>query len=203
MALCTEAQWAKACAQVEGTELAQTETWTATAEGGRGFVVRGGAVGCMARKIARGSEASPERAGVCCDRAIAIAGGTDSASFMRSTADQLMEFERALNAADLKKLESLVDEHITMIDKSYDRAAWLGMVGARLRGLKAQWILHDTCEVAVIGSGDESKWSADCRVIIREDDRVAFLVRRYVRGGSAGKLQSIGEPEVYRTFGPL
>ena len=69
LALCTEAQWSRACEV--SPDSASTETWTASADGARGFVARGGAR-CEERRVAEGPSAS--RAGACCTWAIALRG---------------------------------------------------------------------------------------------------------------------------------
>ena len=67
---------------------------------------------------------------------------------------------------------------------------------SRFGKAREHWVLHELCEVRLTALEGEPAWTADCRTLVREDERLTYLLRRYRFGGPEGKLQSYLEPKV-------
>lgn len=80
MELCTEPQWELACEQ--DPAVGRVASWTAKADGPRGFVVRGSS-SCAARLSVAGFERASQRVALCCSRAVAIVTPTSTGRFCK------------------------------------------------------------------------------------------------------------------------
>lgn len=194
LSLCSEAQWSRAC--TTDARLSSIETWTASADAERGFVVRGGG-SCDARKVAPGSEVSPSRGAICCSRAIGIASSNTNVAFLRTTSGKLLAFESAMRKGDGRALRPLLADPISFYGaaKTSDSAAstFEAMV-AKHPGL---WVIHDTCDVTI--QKEPGTWTADCRKVAQQDGQVASVVTRYV-WSAEGLITSISDPKTMRAF---
>ena len=196
LALCTEAQWLRACELVPA--LGAMESWTASPSGEHGFVVRGGPRGCASRQVVGGAEPSARRVGACCERAVAMADDSANRNFLRSTSSKLLAYERASDAGDLIALSNLLDTTIAVQNGGLDRERFIEQVRRRLGKVKIHWVLHDLCEARLTTVAGDPAWTADCRTLVRENDKLTYVLRRYLFGGPDGKLQSYLEPKILR-----
>jgi eukaryotic-like serine/threonine-protein kinase len=196
LALCTEAQWLRACELVPA--LGAMESWTASPSGEHGFVVRGGPRGCASRQVVGGAEPSAQRVGACCERVVAMADDSANRNFLRSTSSKLLAYERASDAGDLISLSNLLDSTIEVQHGGLDRERFIEQVRRRLAKVKIHWVLHDLCEARLTTVAGDPAWTADCRTLVREDDKLTYVLRRYLFGGPEGKLQTYLEPKILR-----
>ena len=198
MALCTETQWARGCA--EDSALGAIETWTSSAAADQGFVVRGGQ-GCIGRKVVPGTDTSPFRAGVCCERAVGITTSNKSKAFMMATSEKLLAFEKALNGANTGALRGLFDDQVTFYGKSYDSSKLMATYDGYFREHRPQWTHFERCEVT-LQSATET-WTAECTTTSRRGTDVASVIQRQVRGGPKGLIRLVEDAKVFRKFSPL
>ena len=129
MSLCTESQWAHAC-EVHPS-LAQTPTWTSSADGS-GFAVRGGG-SCDSRAIAAADERNGQRSGVCCDRAVGVDTKNANTSFLAATAQRLLLIERSLNQRDIDGFLALLGDGAAIDGAPRTKAALLACSRTRSR----------------------------------------------------------------------
>jgi serine/threonine-protein kinase len=196
MALCSEAQWQRACR--EDSTVALPPTWTATAVSDEGFVVRGGDGTCDARQIVAPADASPKRAGVCCSRVVGIRSDNRNTAFLESTATKLGRIEKAFTTGNKALLSALVDERVTYGGKVMLRQPFVERASVMFRIKPAGWLLHDVCDVALFDEDGKKAWSADCASVAQQGTKLGHWMRRYVYDSSTGKLRSIDVPEIYR-----
>ncbi len=194
-ALCTEAQWTRACEA--NANVGALETWTATAAGQEGFVVRGGG-GCGARRVASGSAAAPRDAGVCCERAVAIDSATSNPAFLISTSQRMRDYERAHNSHDASALRPQLAARVQFLGKEWEREALLREGERFFRQYPDQWLLFEQC-MTTTGSEPDAQggvfvyWKADCRVLMQRSGKVALVNQRYFRDGASGEVARIEE----------
>ncbi|MBI4700155.1 MAG: hypothetical protein HY744_03135 [Deltaproteobacteria bacterium] len=203
LALCTESQWERACG--EDAAVGAIETWTVTFSGTDDFVVRGGQGGCSGRKLARGSERSPARAGACCQRGVGISSQNENRTFLAATSNKMTRYEAGMTRRAGAALGPFIDETINFFGKSYDHDTMVAKYDAIFAAERDQWTVYDTCEVAIQpapGPGEEAIWTADCRATTERAGKVAFVTHRYTWSCS-GKVQRIEEIRVHRGFGGM
>lgn len=188
MALCTDSQWQRACSA--DAALAELETWTISPIGASGFVVRGGDGKCETRSEGTG-EASPGRAGVCCERVVATSGTNKHPAFRNTTSGKLLDYEKAINSLSASALRPLLSESIEYNESRHERNAYLKRAEGYFRGHPKHWILFDVCETSVQQA--EDTWTADCWSIKQVASQIIAIKERYVWGGVSGTLQSVTE----------
>lgn len=197
MGLCTESQWDRACG-VDST-LGAIETWTVTFSGPGAFVIRGGPSGCTARKVAPGSEASPTRAGACCDPAVAISSDNKNKAFLITVSDKMTRYEKGINKKSGAALAPFIEDSIGFFAKTYDHDQMVSKYDAWFRQWPEQWTVYDLCDVT-IQPGVEATWTGDCTTTAQKAGEVAFVTTRYTWSGR-GKVQRVEEVKVHRKFG--
>ncbi len=195
-ALCTDAQWARACEA--DPALAKIATWTASGVGGGRFVTRGGGdAGCRARDVVGGAESSPARAGVCCERAVSIKTGNKNAAFVIAATKRLLDYEAALRAKDELALQSLYDEKVNFGGKDRAVGDLLKLHQKDWKQFPDQWAIFDTCTVEIkkitTDKGPDSKLQGDCRTMFHRGASTYVAMQRLLWGGVPTKLQTIGD----------
>lgn len=198
LALCTETQWSRACA--EDPALGAIETWTASPSGGEGFVVRGGST-CAARRVVSAGESSPARGGECCDRAVGIRTTNTNEAFLITSSKRTLDYENALRRRDTAALSRLYDDNVQFLAKSFSRDALVQESGRYFRQYPDQWILYDTCETR-IDKGAETTLVSDCTAVSQRKGELAVVVQHFVRGGNQSAIQVLTESRVFRKFSP-
>jgi hypothetical protein len=189
--LCSDTQWLRACAA--DAELGKLETWTLTADV-PGAVVRGGPAGCGDKKFVKVTEASPTRAAVCCQRAVAIRTENKNASFLASSSKKLLDYEVALLRHEPAPLGALYDDNVTYLGKELARD---DLVKAHEQSAKDNPDLasfFDHCTVKIDNDGVAASLVADCGVVQRRGGKVSGLIQRVAYGGPASKIQYVGDP---------
>jgi serine/threonine-protein kinase len=211
LALCTEQQWARACA--EHPETSREPSWTLTAQS-HGFVVRGGGA-CTLRAVAAGSSSATDRRGLCCERSVAIETNNPNNNFVVATSRQLEKIEAALNSRRSSVFLGLVSDGAS-IDGEPRTLAEIGkMLDESYQQHPDQWTIIDTCSVsmkAVVRAPskpkkgkrkprppESSSWSAECEVLRHRGGEIGVTTTSYVIAGS-GRLQSIDDIRTSRAW---
>ncbi|MFO0617140.1 MAG: serine/threonine-protein kinase [Polyangiaceae bacterium] len=164
LALCSEAQFERACAT--HAVLAEDPTWTFTSESG-GFVIRGGAQGCATRAVVEPADVDPARGALCCTRGVSLTGDFDRFGSPRNASVQIAKFEGRFNAGDgagiaKESVGSLGFFNQTLApDKIQDTIFWVS---------KKMEIVEDTCAVALVPHDPDAAWAASCNGIELELD---------------------------------
>ena len=203
MALCTEAQWQRAC--LGNPELGRRPSWTLAARA-QGFVVRGGE-GCSGRKIVPGVSASAARSGLCCDRQVGIQTVNANKTFLKATSGRLLTLEDRLNkrAATELNLAPLV----RLNNKQLSSEALRDQFAKGFRQVPDQWGVFETCKVRyqrkeaakkkVAGGFEGAAWFATCMVLRQRAGQFGVFSTEYVFGGS-GKLLGIRDLATVRNW---
>jgi hypothetical protein len=200
MDLCSEPQWHRACSL--DPEIGKVASWTATARGAGGFVVRGPS-GCGSSTVVAGAQTDPARIGLCCSRAIAIQTTNHHAGFLRAVAGKLMSYERALNAHSTAAVEALLDDSVTLYSlKNISKQVAKARFDGAFRQHPEETVLHGTCEVTldVIGNVEHDNWVAECDKVVEHSPEVAVVVTRYEFGGPGTQLRLVQEPRIIRNW---
>ncbi len=143
--LCTEAQWTRACTAQPA--VGRRPCWTASWDGAE--VVQRGGEGCHDRARVRGSERSPERGALCCERAIGLRSPSRDADELEGYHQLQLAYERAINDQDLGALEAMWDPRGLVFDGTH-----MSLARARQaqqswwRTHPEQWTMYDVCAVA-------------------------------------------------------
>ncbi len=193
LALCTEAQWVRACSPAVGS----LETWTLTGSA-EGFVVRGGDQGCAGRKVVQPADTAPTRGGVCCDRAIGIVSADKNGVFLNTTFDKLMRYETALNRRITLELKALQGDEFLFDPKPNRRDGLWGFFDGYNAGVRDLSLALDTCELSM--QKDKDTWTAECEVTAEKQGKLAAFRGRFVWGEAEGKLIGLGELRVHQGF---
>jgi hypothetical protein len=196
MALCSVAQWERACSV--DSQLGAIETWTLSASGAEGFIVRGGG-GCSSSKVVPGHDQSVSRAGVCCDRAVAITTTNRNKAFLMTVADKMLRYENGLNKKSGAALSPYIDDSISFFGRTYDHDQMVAKYDSWFRQWPDQWTVYEACDVTLQGSGDDATWTADCPTTTSKAGEVAAVTTRYL-WTARGKVQRIEETKVHRKF---
>ncbi len=196
MALCTDAQWARACAA--DASVGAVETWTATFSADSGLVVRGGEGGCSAHKVVSAGQASPSRAGVCCDPAVAIITTNQNAAFLMTVSGKMTRYERGILKESGAALGPLIDDSIRFFASTFTHDQMVSRYDAWFRQWPDQWTIYDTCDVT-IQPGIDATWTADCATTAQRAGKLAFVSTRYIWSGE-GRVRGVKETNVFRKF---
>ncbi len=198
LALCTETQWSRACS-IDPT-LGATATWTITADADHGFVVRGGR-DCDLRRVVAGSTTDASRAALCCSRAVGLSSVNESPGFLGSANRKLLAFEAENPRGSRGGLGAMLADSLQFYRYSaLKREQALALFDDAIAKHQDFWVLIDTCDISVDSVAET--WTADCRKEAGQDGTVAYVVSRFVWSGRDGKLQSITDPQIMRTFTP-
>ena len=158
LALCTNAQFTRACETYP--ELGTATTFTATSEAG-GLVVRGGA-DCKARSTVLPDDADSNRSLLCCTRAIALGGDVKRFGVPRNAASQVLMYESNLNqqkgAALVKRTAGTIRffEQPLSGEKLANTIDWLG---------KQSTHLYERCNLALLPNDPDQSYTAVCTAI--------------------------------------
>jgi hypothetical protein len=120
--LCSEDQWALACAMEAA--VGQAPSWTVSHGSSEGtWVVRGG-TGCAASADATGGEGAAGRIGLCCERSPAISSTKRTEAWLKSADVYIRLVEDALNSPSPDKVVNLLDEPAKLFKttSSHDQA---------------------------------------------------------------------------------
>jgi hypothetical protein len=188
-ALCSEGQWQRACSLDQ--QLGQLETWTLSVEGNQA-VVLGGDGSCSRRQVAAPHEASPARVAVCCERAVAIRTSNRHASFLRSSAQRLLDYEQAIRDRSGSKLRKLLDDPVIFGGREQSRDQLVAAFESQPRG---SWTALDRCEVEIEKDGSETRLISDCKTVSSSAGALSTRTERIVHGGAETRIQLIGTPE--------
>lgn len=200
--MCTEMQFVRACN--DDASLGKNESWTVTASGNAGFMVRGGEGGCDARRVAPGSDEQPGRTVLCCQRAVAIRTTNRNESFLKATSGRLEKLEAALNRHDSVRVAAFFDDRLRFYGGYLSKDAAASKIRGSFRAHPKQWAVHDTCDVSLQTTGDPNTdtWTAGCVKLVYRAGEVGVTKTVYVFGGRKTKLQSLTEPRVIRPWSP-
>ena len=194
LALCTETQWQRACERDD--RLASVPTWTATADGDRGFVTRG-AGSCAARQVARARDRHPTRGGICCSRAVAMVGQrTETAN--RIMSETLARLESALGQAHIPILDSMTGDRVDHRGDAMSKDRFLAVLLSDARREPDRWELFDTCDGTELPREGERAWAAECRTLVYRGGRIGVVQRRFAFSGPDGTLSAVQEPLTLR-----
>ncbi len=185
LALCTDAQFTRACETYP--ELAVSTTFTATSEAG-GIVVRGGA-DCKARNTVLADDVDGDRALVCCTRAVALGGDVKRFGVPRNAASQVQLYESNLNqskgAALVKRTDGAVGFFGQQLagDKLAETIDWLG---------KQSVLIHERCNLALVPNDPDQSYTAACTAIEFEYAKTP---------AAAGQVKpAVGAKQVFHRF---
>jgi serine/threonine-protein kinase len=208
--LCTETQWLRACEA--HPELGMVESWTLSAERG-GMVVRGGK-SCASQSIQRGSQAEPNRAGLCCERAVALDLKGFNTMTMTNLAKRLRELESAQNQREPLALTELLDKKVTIEKNLYSAESAGQFFQESFKKWPDQWTLLDNCEVSVKTAqtvqrtrrgyrkrAAHATWTVDCVETRHRSGEIAVVKERYVLNDGL-ELTAMSEQEAVRPWGP-
>lgn len=198
LALCTETQWMRACD--DDPKIAEFPSWSLSAFEREGFVVRGGG-SCSRRAITRGSETSPSRVGVCCERAVGIRSANKNDAFLMRASERVLELEHANQHRAVDALERLYDDNIFFLNREYTRQELIAEAKKYFRRYPDQWLLYDVCDIRIEKGADESLVS-DCLAVGHRGAEVAVVMQQIVRGGPEGRIQKLVEPRTIRKYTP-
>ena len=192
-ALCTDTQWTRAC-EADPT-LAAIETWTASGNPDGRFVVRGSADGgtCGTRTLAEVNASTPNRAAVCCDRALGIKTGNKNEAFLKASSKHMLDYEKAVRDRDALALAAVYADTVSFMGKDYARDALLKLHQSYWKAAPDQWTLFDTCDISIDKSQTDPRLFTDCRTIFHKGGKVFIAIQRFLRGGSPMKVQVIGD----------
>lgn len=171
MALCSEAQWLHACSAFP--ELGAVPTWTSTLKSEH-VVVRGGQ-DCSSESKAAPVERALNRAGMCCDRAIAMTTDNLQKNYLTTTGERVLAIERALNQRNMSSLLDLSESSVAVDDQPKSPAQLRALVETAFKSAPGIYVLNDTCHFSVqakkITKGTRRKkkvvyqtqgWTAEC-----------------------------------------
>lgn len=171
MALCSEAQWLHACSAFP--ELGAVPSWTSTLKGEL-VVVRGGP-DCGSESKAAPVERALNRAGMCCDRAIAMTTDNLQKNYLTTTGERVLAIERALNQRNMSSLLDLSESSVAVDDQPKSPAQLKALVETAFKSAPGIYVLNDTCHFSVqakkITKGTRRKkkvvyqtqgWTAEC-----------------------------------------
>lgn len=203
LALCTEQQWARTCA--DNPEIAKEPSWTLTAQT-HGFVVRGGGA-CTIRAVAAGSSSAPDRHGLCCERSVAVETNNPNKNFVLATSRQLEKIEAALNSRRSSVFLGLVSDGASIEGEPRSMADIGKMLDESYQRYPDQWTIIDTCSVNMktvvraptktktkkrSRAAESSSWSAECEVLRHRAGEITVVTTAYVIAGN-GRLQSVDD----------
>jgi serine/threonine-protein kinase len=197
-ALCTEAQWLRACQQEPA--VATLASWTASAANANAFVVRGGDGGCGTSTSAKPASRDAARAGLCCERAVGIRGSTLAHEQVMRIATVMARIEKAFSSGSPELLSALVGETVRYRNAPLPNQMFVDRSSKMFRLEPDGWILHDTCDITLLGDG--AGFSADCSCVVRQGRLLGQWLRRYVYDAASEKITSIDVPRVFREASP-
>jgi hypothetical protein len=216
LSLCTESQWARACAEDANT--GREASWTLTGHAS-GFVVRGGG-NCQIRAVVPGSSATTDRHGTCCERSVAVGSTNSNKNFLVATAAKLEEVEAALNSRKSSRVVGLMGEGVNIDGEAKTLAQVTKLFDDSYQKYPDQWSVIDNCNVSMqtivrrvpvvtkskrgvirrrMRRLESSSWSAECDVLQQRGGEVSLVTLGYVFGGN-GKIQSIDEEQRSREW---
>ncbi|MCC6526910.1 MAG: protein kinase [Polyangiaceae bacterium] len=188
LAPCSDAQWQRACPL--HPELGGFASWTASSTPTAGtFVVRGGGTeGCTARATATATSQSPERAAVCCERAIAVATEGDDRALAEGVSKTVLAYERAANEKSADLLRATLGARVHYNDRDWGRDALVKAGQNHFKGDPSQWTFYDTCNAV-----DAGRWKVDCNLAWRRSGRFTVLTQHLLFEGPEHLLVSLVE----------
>jgi hypothetical protein len=197
LALCSDAQWSKACADDE--KVGKLESWIVDATTA-GVLVRGGD-GCATRKTVLGSEASKTRVGLCCSHAPPIVSTNKNDVFRSTVSAKLAELEKANDDHDVKATLALFTADITYYGKVYDPPEIKKLFETHYAAHADQQVVYTSCDVSFVESMKVSRWSATCTMVSQRAKQVAVVLQKLDVGVSTGGwFNAIGETKTIRAY---
>ena len=189
LALCTETQWLRACKA--DPDFGKLESWTLTADV-PGAVVRGGSDGCKERKFVKTRDKSPNRAGMCCERALGITSEDKADAFRELATKKVLAYEAALQEKKAEPLNKLYADTVTYLGNDLARAA---LVKQQLDEAAPDSLTYfDHCDVKYAESGTSKDLLADCGVVSGAQGKVRGFAHRIAFGGS-DRIFYVGDPK--------
>lgn len=211
LALCTEQQWARVCA--ENPEVGREPSWTLTAQS-HGFVVRGGGA-CTIRAVAGGQSSAPDRHGACCERSVAVESNNPNKNFLVATSRQLEKIEAAMNSKRSSVFLGLVSDGVAFEGEPRTLEELGKLLDESHQRHPDQWMIIDTCSVSMKAvarpiakptktkrrprAPESSSWSAECEVLRQRGGEVSVATTNYVVGGN-GRLMTIEDIRTSRPW---
>ncbi|NUP14074.1 MAG: serine/threonine protein kinase [Polyangiaceae bacterium] len=196
MALCTEAQWERACEAIP--LLATRASWTLTPDDA-GIAVRGGDGTCRKRSVEPSQSKSPERIAPCCTRAVGMTSQNTNEGFLLTTSGKVLTVERLVNAANGSGLADLAavktNAFGNLVDKTKlaETIRWMGQNGT---------YYFDSCDAAVHDAGALRMWTADCVGLLFDKKDRAMRAHRWLTYGDGGLIEELREPKARTELDP-
>ncbi len=158
MALCTDAQFDRACSSYP--DLASAPTWTLSADSG-GLVVRGGELGCASRVVVPPEDLDPARAAACCTRAVALGGDLDKfGGSLRNASTQVQVYENRFNAGQGDRIAKDTSGAIGFFgqtlapDKLAETITWMS---------KTLRTAQDQCKIVIVPKDADQAFQLMCQ----------------------------------------
>lgn len=158
MALCTDAQFDRACSAYP--DLASAPTWTLSADSG-GLVVRGGELGCASRVVVPPEDIDPARASACCTRAVALGGDLDKfGGSLRNASTQVQVYENRFNAGQGDRIAKDTSGAIGFFgqtlapDKLAETITWMS---------KTLRTAQDQCKIVIVPKDADQAFQLMCQ----------------------------------------
>ena len=190
--LCTETQWQRACAVDVG--IGHFATWTAAAHEA-GAVVRGGASACSAREGRAVDERDPNRLGLCCERAVAIATVENGDAFRATVSKRVLEVESALNAADESLFEKILSEKPSLDGTEMERDTAIAKFAAERQREAGAITYYDRCTAKLVADELPHVVIVDCVAVKRAQGKARGLSQRIAFAELTGPVVYLGDPK--------
>lgn len=206
MALCSEAQWQRACEL--HPQVASVRSWTAAAELS-GLVLRGGN-DCAARQVISSELFSATHPVVCCERAVAVRTEDTGPSLIAIASSKMREFERLTNAHDANAFATFFDDGLIVNRKPKTKRGAVELLGESYRTFPDQFTVIETCSVSLNVVKQTARrrktkkpraqtWSTMCEEFRYRQETFAVVTGNYVFSGAA-KLKAFGDQTFKREW---
>ncbi|MEP7053497.1 MAG: hypothetical protein ABJB12_24245, partial [Pseudomonadota bacterium] len=201
--LCTESQWQRGCDTF--AEVGESPSWTESLDGGLA-VVRGGG-SCLPRKLTSAADQDEQRAGLCCDPAIAMTSTSLQKPFLSSTAGIVLKLQRALNQHNVDAFLELAEDSVTLNGHARDKAHLKSLLTQSFASARDLVIVNDICDVTVAAkkivtirrrrkktSYETTGWTAVCQQTRHRDGKAVSAKSSY-EFSATSKLRGITDSE--------
>ncbi|HVJ19000.1 MAG TPA: hypothetical protein VM686_26450 [Polyangiaceae bacterium] len=193
--LCLETQWQRACEL--DPELGKLESWTLTADY-PGSAVRGGADGCKTRVFKKVSDKSETRAGLCCDRAVAISSEDKSDEFRTAATKRVLEVEAGLtDVTPTGSASKLLFDQVSLEGDEFTRELALLKLSDERKTDPTRVQFYDHCTVKM--SEDPAPMLlADCGVVQLNMGKTRGFPQRIAFESLTGPVVYLGDPKAMK-----
>nr|AQQ75024.1 hypothetical protein [uncultured bacterium] len=193
--LCLETQWQRACEL--DPEIGKLESWTLTADY-PGAAVRGGADGCKTRVFRKASDKSETRAGLCCDRVVAISSEEKSEEFRTAATKRVLEVEAGLtDLTPSGSASKLLFDQVSLEGDEFTRELALLKLSDERKADPTRMQFYDHCTVKM--SEDPTPMLlADCGVVQLNTGKTRGFPQRIAFESLTGPVVYLGDPKAMK-----